>query len=80
MGDKIVLTDNTLTTSGMDWMRYELDKPSFISKIKEAMAKDLMINEDVLKDIFKMNRPGRLYFKENIYGCIEIMVGYKELA
>ena len=78
---KIVLTDNALTTSGMDWMRYELDKPSFISEIKEAMAKGLnSLNEDVMKDIFKMNRPGRLYFKENIYGCIEIMVGYKELA
>ena len=77
---KIVLTDNALTTSGIDWMRYEWDKPSFISEIKEAMAKGLTINEDALKDIFKMNRPGRLYFKENIYGCIEIMVGYKELA
>lgn len=77
---KIVLTDNALTTSGMDWMRYEWDKPSFISEIKEAMAKGLTINEDALKDIFKMNRPGHLYFKENIYGCIEIMVGYKELA
>ena len=74
---KIVLTDNALTTSKMDWIRYDLDKPSFISKIKEAMAKGLTINEDVLKDIFKMNRPGHLYFKENIYGCIEIMAGFE---
>ena len=77
---KIVITDNALTTSEMDWMWYELDKPSFISKIKEVMAKGLIINEDALKDIFKMNCPGHLYFKENIYGCIEMMVGYKELA
>ena len=66
--DIIFITDND--TPGMPW--YELDKPSFISKIKEAVTKDL--NEDVLKDIFKVDRIGHFYFKETYDGCIE--VGY----
>lgn len=68
--DIIVLTDNDMSVS--TW--YELDKPSFISIIKEAIVTK-NLNEDALKDIFKVNRPGHLYFKENYYDCIELMVG-----
>ena len=79
-GDKIILTDNPLITSNkIDWTSQEYDKESFINKIKEALVKNSVITEDVLKDVFDIHAPGHLYFKES-RGWIEVLGGYRELV